>query len=180
MDMPDRVAIFTELAPRPAGGYSQAIVHGGVVYVAGQLPIDPARGPRVQGDQGALADEPLATVADQSRRVLANVEAVLKAAGSDLSRVLRCTVYVSDVSLWGEVNRAYCEVFAAAGVGGGGFGGGGGAGADGGADGAAALWVSGGDGCGGRGEVGKQAGRQAGKQVGMQASRQAGEEVWVG
>ncbi len=115
MDMIDRVAVFTELAPRPAGGYSQAIVYGGVVYVAGQLPIDPARGPR---GQGALADEPLATVAEQTRRVLANVEAVLKAAGSDLSRVLRCTVYVSDVSLWGEVNRAYCEVFAAAGVGG--------------------------------------------------------------
>jgi 2-iminobutanoate/2-iminopropanoate deaminase len=115
MDMIDRVAVFTELAPRPAGGYSQAIVYGGVVYVAGQLPIDPARGPR---GQGALADEPLATVAEQTRRVLANVEAVLKAAGSDLSRVLRCTVYVSDVSLWSEVNRAYCEVFAAAGVGG--------------------------------------------------------------
>ena len=114
MDMIDRVAVFTELAPRPAGGYSQAIVYGGVVYVAGQLPIDPARGPR---GQGALADEPLATVAEQTRRVLANVEAVLKAAGSDLSRVLRCTVYVSEVSLWGEVNRAYCEVFAAAGVG---------------------------------------------------------------
>ncbi len=115
MDTPDRVAILTALAPRPAGGYSQAIVHGGVVYVAGQLPIDPARGPRGQGE---LASEPLATVGEQTRRVLANVEAVLRAAGSDLSRVLRCTVYVSDVSLWGEVNRAYCEVFAAAGVGG--------------------------------------------------------------
>jgi len=107
----DRIAIVTELAPRPLGGYSQAIVHGGLVYVAGQLPIDPARGPIGAGQSPG-------PVGEQTRRVLANVEAILKAAGSDLTRVLRCTVYVSDVSLWGEVNRVYSEVFAAAGVGG--------------------------------------------------------------
>jgi 2-iminobutanoate/2-iminopropanoate deaminase len=83
----------------PAGHYSQAVVHGDTVYVAGQLPIDPGNPEAVPGDAAA-----------QTRQALTNVSRILEAAGSGLDRVLQMTVYVSDVSLWGEVNRAYSEV----------------------------------------------------------------------
>lgn len=91
--------IRTEAAPLPGGHYSQAVVHGDTVYVAGQLPMDP-------DDPGG----PQGNIEAQTRRTLANVAAVLEAAGSDLSRVLQMTVYVSDIALWPEVNRVYTEV----------------------------------------------------------------------
>lgn len=91
--------VQTDLAPRPAGHYSQGVVHGGAVYVAGQLPIDPAH-----------PDAPAGDVESQVRRVLGNVEAVLEAAGSGLSQLIQVTVFVSDLSLWGEVNRVYADV----------------------------------------------------------------------
>ena len=91
--------VATARAPRPGGHYSQAVVHGGLVYVSGQLPVEPSGG-HVTGP-----------VEDQVRRVLANLAAVLEAAGSGLDRVLRVTVYVSDIALWGRVNAVYAEVF---------------------------------------------------------------------
>lgn len=90
--------IETPHAPRPAGHYSQAVVHGGLVFVAGQLPVDPAGGPS-PGD----AEE-------QTVRALRNVEAILDAAGSGLDRLLSVTVYVADVTLWPRVNSAYARV----------------------------------------------------------------------
>jgi 2-iminobutanoate/2-iminopropanoate deaminase len=91
--------VSTERAPAPAGHYSQAVVHNGLVYVSGQLPIDPASGERRIG-----------TIEEQTRQVLRNVAAVLEAAGSGLDRVLRMTIYVSDISLWGGVNAVYAEM----------------------------------------------------------------------
>ena len=91
--------VFTESAPVPAGHYSQGIVHNGVVYVAGQLPIAPGSTEHVVG-----------TMEEQTERTLRNVEAVLVAAGSGLDRVLQMTIYISDVSLWGEVNRTYTRI----------------------------------------------------------------------
>ena len=99
-------AVLTPHAPRPAGHYSQAIVHGGVVYVSGQLPIDPSSGPIAPGAA-------FPGIADQTRRALENVRAILSAAGSGPGLVLRCTVYVSDVALWPEVDRAYADFFSA-------------------------------------------------------------------
>jgi 2-iminobutanoate/2-iminopropanoate deaminase len=93
--------IETPAAPLPAGHYSQAIVHGGLVYVAGQLPVDPQT-------RRPLAD---ADVETQTARALANLDAVLLAAGSRRDLVLRVTVYVADVSLWGRVNAAYAAFF---------------------------------------------------------------------
>jgi 2-iminobutanoate/2-iminopropanoate deaminase len=93
-------SIHTDAAPRPAGHYAQAVVHGGLVFVSGQLPVDPVSHEPVHGP-----------VEEQTRRALANVEAILREAGSDLSRVLRTTVYVADIALWGRVNAAYAEVF---------------------------------------------------------------------
>ena len=91
--------VQTPDAPTPAGHYSQAIVHGGVVYVAGQLPIDPQDPKAEPGDAAA-----------QTRQTLANVGAILQAAGSSLSQVLQMTIYVSDISHWGAVNDVYTEV----------------------------------------------------------------------
>ena len=94
--------IETSRAPRPAGHYSQAVVHGGLVYVAGQLPVDVADPARPAGD----AEE-------QTERALRNVEAILGAAGSGLDRLLSVTVYVVDVALWPRVNAAYARVLGA-------------------------------------------------------------------
>ncbi len=93
--------ILTSAAPSPGGHYSQAIVHDGLVYVSGQLPIDPARG-RVLAEESAGA---------QAERAIENLRAVLEAAGSGLDLVLKVTVYIADVGLWGEVNTAYAKVF---------------------------------------------------------------------
>ncbi len=92
-------AIETPHAPRPAGHYSQAVAHGGLVVVAGQLPHDPEDPGRAPGD----AEE-------QTERALRNVEAILVAAGSGLDRLLSVTVYVADVALWPRVNAAYARV----------------------------------------------------------------------
>ena len=91
--------IQTDAAPRAGGHYSQAIVHNGVVYVAGQLPFVPGSDSRVVG-----------SIAEQTEQTLRNVEAILVAAGSGLDRVLQMTIYVSDISLWGEVNAVYARV----------------------------------------------------------------------
>lgn len=91
--------ISTPDAPTPAGHYSQAVVHNGLVFVAGQLPIDPADPARPPG-----------TIEQQTARALANVSAILSSAGSGLDRVLQMTIYVADVSLWGKVNAVYSHV----------------------------------------------------------------------
>ena len=91
--------VRTDAAPLPAGHYSQGIVHNGVVYVAGQLPMAPGSSDRTVG-----------TMAQQTEQTLRNVEAVLQAAGSGLDKVLQMTIYVSDISLWGEVNVAYARI----------------------------------------------------------------------
>ena len=93
-------SISTPDAPKPAGHYSQAIVQSGLVYVAGQLPLDPATGKLVAGG-----------IEEQTERTLRNVEAVLEAAGSDLDRVVSVTIYVTDVALWPKVNETYARVF---------------------------------------------------------------------
>ena len=94
------IVVSTPDAPAPAGHYSQAIVHEGVVYVAGQLPIDPNESERRVG-----------SIEEQTEQALKNVAAILRAAGSSLDLVLKVTVYVSDISLWGRVNAVYARAF---------------------------------------------------------------------
>lgn len=86
----------------PAGHYSHAVVHNGVAYLAGQLPSVPGKPP---GNPGTLAE--------QTAQVLANIEQALKACGSSRDKVLRCTVYISDITFWPEVNRVWGEFFGA-------------------------------------------------------------------
>jgi 2-iminobutanoate/2-iminopropanoate deaminase len=92
-------AIETPNAPRPAGHYSQAIVHNGFVFVAGQLPIVPGQTEHKPG-----------SVAQQTEQTLRNVEAILEAAGSGFDRVVSMTIYVSEIEHWGEVNATYIRV----------------------------------------------------------------------
>ncbi len=91
--------ISTPGAPVPAGHYSQAVVHGGFVFVAGQLPINPADPSQAPGD-----------IEQQTELALQNVAAILVAAGSAMHLVIQMTIYVADVSLWGRVNAVYAKV----------------------------------------------------------------------
>ncbi len=92
--------IHTPKAPAPAGHYSQAIRHRGLLYVSGQLPIDPQTG-----------EKKLGSIEEQTLQVLNNLDEILRAAGSARSQVLKTTVYVSDISQWGAVNTVYSKFF---------------------------------------------------------------------
>ena len=92
-------SIQTDSATPPGGHYSQAVRHGDVVYVSGQLGFEPGS-----------TDPVVGSVETQTRNCLANVSAILEAAGSRLDKTLKMTVYVSDVALWPEVNAVYADV----------------------------------------------------------------------
>ena len=95
--------IQSPAAPAPVGPYSQAVVHGGLAYLSGQVPLDPASGKLVEG-----------AIEEQTRRVLANLAAVLAAAGSNWSRVLRVTVYLVDIGDFPAFNRVYADTLGGA------------------------------------------------------------------
>jgi len=88
--------VRSDAAPAPIGPYSQAVVHGGLRFASGQIPIDPATGKLVDGDVEA-----------QTERVFANLRAVLGAAGASFDDVLRATVYLTDLSVFPRVNAIY-------------------------------------------------------------------------
>jgi len=94
-----REVISTEDAPAAAGPYSQAIRAGDLVFTAGQLGIDPSTGE-------FLADD----VAGQAERALANLEAILSAAGSGLDRLVKVTVLLAEISDWPAVNEVYSRI----------------------------------------------------------------------
>lgn len=94
--------ISTPAAPAAIGPYSQAVVHGGLIYASGQIALDPATGAVLTG-----------SVAEQAARALQNLGAVLAAAGSAPDQVLRCTVYLLDMADFAEVNAVYAAFFGA-------------------------------------------------------------------
>ena len=94
-----RQIVFTTKAAKPPATYSQAVKAAGLVFVSGAAPIDPATG----GIAGT-------TIQEQTSQCLKNIAAILEAAGSDMSRVLKMTVYVSDMDLWDAVNKTYARV----------------------------------------------------------------------
>jgi len=91
--------IETPNAPKPAGHYSQGVVHNGILYVSGQLSIDPKTGERKLG-----------SIEEQTEQALNNVHGIIKAAGSDWDRVLKMTLYVADINLWDAVNKVYISI----------------------------------------------------------------------
>ena len=92
--------ISTDDALSASGHYSQAIVHGDLIYVSGQLPFDFRTGQPIHGTAGEQADA-----------ALTNLRRVLEAGGTRLEQVIRCTVYVSDIGDWDEVNDVYSKHF---------------------------------------------------------------------
>ena len=92
--------VHTDQAPRAIGPYSQAVSHGDLIYSAGQIALDPASMQVVAGG-----------VAEQTERVMANLAAVLEAAGSDLSRVLKTTVFLADMADFAAMNEVYARWF---------------------------------------------------------------------
>ena len=97
-----RLIIATEEAPGAVGPYSQGIAADGFVFTAGQVPINPASG-KIEAE----------TIEDQTRQVLTNVDAVLRAAGSSLDRVVKMTVFMTDLADFQAMNGVYAEFFPA-------------------------------------------------------------------
>ncbi len=95
-------SISTNNAPAAIGPYSQAIMAGGFVYVSGQLPIDPSTGVFVAGG-----------IKEQTRQSLLNAKAILREASTDLSHVVKTTVFLSDIANFAPMNEVYAEFFAA-------------------------------------------------------------------
>jgi 2-iminobutanoate/2-iminopropanoate deaminase len=93
-------AISTPLAPAAIGPYSQAIRSGNLVFLSGQIPLDPQTGNIVEGD-----------AAVQTARVLQNLSAILEAAGSSLGQVLKTTVYLRDLADFAMMNEVYARFF---------------------------------------------------------------------
>jgi len=93
-------AVQTDRAPKAIGPYSQAIMHGDLVFTAGQIALDPATMEVVPGD-----------VAAQTERVMSNLAAVLEAAGTSLSRVLKTTVFLADMADFAAMNEVYARAF---------------------------------------------------------------------
>jgi 2-iminobutanoate/2-iminopropanoate deaminase len=93
-------AVSTPGAPAAIGPYSQAVRCGNLVFMSGQLPLDPATGRLVEGG-----------IAEQTRQAMANLRAVLSAAGTDFRRVVKTTVFLADLSQFAEFNRTYASYF---------------------------------------------------------------------
>jgi 2-iminobutanoate/2-iminopropanoate deaminase len=96
----DRSVVHTDEAPEAVGPYSQAVRHGELLFCSGQIPLDPSTGELVKEDAPG-----------QARRCLENLEAVCRAAGGELNRAVRCTVYLTDMADFARVNDVYAEYF---------------------------------------------------------------------
>ena len=95
-------AIATDKAPQAIGPYSQAIQFGNLIFISGQIPIDPATGKVIEG-----------TIEDQTRRIMANIRAICEAAGATLDNIVKTTLFLTDLSQFQAVNAVYAEYFKA-------------------------------------------------------------------
>jgi 2-iminobutanoate/2-iminopropanoate deaminase len=93
--------VRTSLGPAAIGAYSQAVIAGNMIFVSGQIPIDPATG-------NLIADQ---DVKAQTRQVLLNLKGILEGAGVTLQNVVRTTVFLKDMSAFAEFNGVYSEFF---------------------------------------------------------------------
>ena len=97
-----RKAVLTEKAPKPLGPYSQGIIEGDFIFVAGQGCTNPATGKLERGD-----------VRSETKQVFENIQAILEAAGSSLERVVKCNVYLRDINDFAAMNEVYATFFSA-------------------------------------------------------------------
>jgi 2-iminobutanoate/2-iminopropanoate deaminase len=100
MNLHGKTVIQVTTAPEPIGPYSQAIKSGNMLFLSGQIPLDPATGQMVAGDAAA-----------QARRVLLNLQAILELANSGLGRVVKTTIFLTDLADFPAVNAVYAEFF---------------------------------------------------------------------
>ena len=96
----DKVIIKTDLAPAPIGPYNQAIKAGNFMFASGQIALNPATGELVN-----------ATIAEEANQVMNNIAAILKEAGADFNNIVKTTIFLSDMSLFAEVNEIYGSYF---------------------------------------------------------------------
>jgi 2-iminobutanoate/2-iminopropanoate deaminase len=101
MKMDSKTVIATDRAPKAIGPYSQAVRANGFVFCSGQIALDPATGQLVEGG-----------VAEQTARVLANLKAVLEAAGASIESVVKTTVFLKDMGEFAAMNEVYAQCFA--------------------------------------------------------------------
>ncbi len=94
-----KTVISTENAPAAVGPYSQAVRHGSMIFVSGQLPIDPATGRMPE------------SAADQARQCLTNLKYILEEAGSGMANIIRCGVFLTDLGDFAAVNEVYATFF---------------------------------------------------------------------
>ncbi len=92
--------ISTTHAPQAIGPYSQAVIANGLVFLSGQIPLDPATGQVIEGD-----------ITWQTERVIENLKSVLAAAGSSLGQVVKTTVYLKDMEEFAKMNAVYARYF---------------------------------------------------------------------
>jgi len=93
--------VATDKAPKAIGPYSQAIKANGMLFASGQIPLDPAT--------GVLHDKD--SITEQTRLIFTNIEAILKEAGSDMSKVIKTTVFMRDMNDFNEMNAEYAKFF---------------------------------------------------------------------
>lgn len=96
--------ISTPSAPPPAGHYSQAIVHNGLIFISAQLPLDPTDPTR----------PPTGPIEAQAERAILNLLAIVHAAGSTPDRILKVTIYIADIALWDAANTVYARLMGSA------------------------------------------------------------------
>lgn len=92
--------VITYDAPLPAGHYSQAVVTENMIFVSGQIPVVPLTGDKVTGN-----------VSEQTLQALNNLLNIVKAAGGDISTIVKTTIFITDINNWEEVNRVYADFF---------------------------------------------------------------------
>ena len=95
--------LHTDKAPAAIGPYSQGVIANGLLYTAGQIPLDPDTGELIAGD-----------VVAQTRQVLANLEAIIQTAGATWQDVVKTTVFLQDMADFPRINEVYAEVFGSA------------------------------------------------------------------
>lgn len=96
--MPKEI-VYTKNAPEPIGPYNQAIKHQGIIYVSGQIALDP---------KGILHN---ATIEEETHQVISNLKAILIAGGSSLDQVIKCSIFLTDMDSFGKINTIYGQYF---------------------------------------------------------------------
>lgn len=95
-----KTIIKTDKAPAPIGPYNQAVLANGVLYVSGQIPIDPATGELISG-----------SIEAETEQVMKNLEAVLEAANTNFSEIVKCSIFISDMGQFSKINAIYGTYF---------------------------------------------------------------------